>query len=71
MLKDFKKGFSVEWEDTEKKDLTVKLLTLSTGSRISEFEKPIMGMLELIDYVYRNHRSELTWWGKLSWIMNQ
>ncbi len=45
-------------------------LTLSTGEEIRP-EKTINSILGLLAFLWEKHRAELTWWGKLSYWMNQ
>jgi hypothetical protein len=45
-------------------------LTLSTGKKAMP-ETPISSILDLMDFLWKNHRSELTLWGKISYWLNQ
>ncbi|NVN97427.1 hypothetical protein HXX01_04355 [Candidatus Nomurabacteria bacterium] len=45
-------------------------LTLSTGEQVMP-ETAISSIFGLLDFLWKNHRSELTWWGKISYWLNQ
>ncbi len=45
-------------------------LTLSTGKAVMP-KTEISSIMGLMDFLWKNHRSELTWWGKFSYWMNQ
>lgn len=45
-------------------------LTLSTGEKVMP-ETKVNSILGLLDFLWKKHRSELTWWGKISYWMNQ
>ncbi len=45
-------------------------LTLSNGEKVA-IKATINSILGLMDFLWKNHRSELTWWGKFSYWMNQ
>ena len=64
MFKDYKS--QATWD----KEGNLKNLTLSTGKKVVP-ETTISSIFGLMDFLWKNYRSELTFWGKFSYWMNQ